>query len=71
MAEKKQYRVVVNDIRCKRCGICIAFCPTKVFVPDAEGLPIVALEEKCIGCMMCEHRCPDIAIKVGVKKSEL
>ena len=71
MAEKKQYQVTVNDSRCKRCGICIAFCPTKVFVPDAEGLPLVAYEEKCIGCMMCEYRCPDIAIKVGAKKSEL
>ena len=67
MAEKKKFHVVVSDERCKRCGICIAFCPTKVFVPDAEGLPIVAEEDKCIGCRQCEIRCPDIAVKVGAR----
>ena len=67
MAEKKQFEVIISDERCKRCGICIAFCPTKVFTPDAEGFPLVTSEEKCIGCRLCELRCPDIAIKVGAK----
>jgi 2-oxoglutarate ferredoxin oxidoreductase subunit delta len=67
VAEKKQFEVMVLDERCKRCGICIAFCPTKVFVPDAEGKPIVAAVDKCIGCRLCELRCPDIAVKVGAK----
>ncbi|MDP3058628.1 MAG: 4Fe-4S binding protein [bacterium] len=59
--------MTIIDDRCKRCGICSAFCPGKVFSPDKEGFPVVAFVEKCIGCRACVLRCPDFAVKVVAK----
>lgn len=50
---------------CKRCGICIAFCPKTVFDTAPEGGPVVARPEDCVRCHMCELRCPDFAISVS------
>lgn len=58
------YIVEINKEWCKGCGICIEFCPYGVFVTDYLGYPKIANNEKCIGCRMCEFRCPDFAIKV-------
>jgi len=48
---------------CKGCSICVEFCPTKVLALDGF---VVKVEnaDACIGCMQCELRCPDFAIKV-------
>jgi len=56
--------VTVFPIWCKGCGLCIEFCPTKVFEADGEGRPVVAHPEKCTGCGWCEWHCPDFAISV-------
>ncbi|GAB4261887.1 MAG: hypothetical protein Kow0092_11800 [Deferrisomatales bacterium] len=50
---------------CKRCGICIAFCPKTVFDTAPDGAPIVARPQDCIRCHMCELRCPDFALSVA------
>ena len=49
---------------CKKCGICIAFCPLKILEADEESYPVVKDIEKCTGCKWCEMRCPDFAIVV-------
>ncbi|RLB07088.1 MAG: 4Fe-4S ferredoxin [Deltaproteobacteria bacterium] len=49
---------------CKRCGICVAFCPEEVLAQDEAGYPYAKNPEACIGCMWCELRCPDFAITV-------
>ncbi len=70
--KKSGAKITVNAKWCKRCGICSAFCPQGVFVPDEFGLPIVKYPEKCVKCMLCVVRCPDFAIDVEDldKKSE-
>ncbi len=66
--KKKEYDIRVNLDWCKACGICIAFCPTKVYDTDSHtAKPITARLEDCIGCMLCEIRCPDFAIEVKEK----
>lgn len=71
MAEKatlKQKHVLkdlkINRLWCKGCGICVHFCPGKVLELDDEGKSKAVSPERCICCMMCELRCPDLAIEV-------
>jgi len=49
---------------CKRCGICVAFCPGKALSTDRDGFPYLADEKSCDRCGLCELRCPDFAIEV-------
>jgi 2-oxoglutarate ferredoxin oxidoreductase subunit delta len=52
----------LNRVSCKGCGICVAFCPTKVLkIVEDNKCKIIDLE-KCIKCGQCELRCPDYAI---------
>jgi len=49
---------------CKKCGICVAFCPKKVLAVDQEGYPFCKDNKACSGCGLCELRCPDFAVAV-------
>jgi len=55
--------IEIIDRYCKGCSICVEFCPTKVLAIDAFVVK-AANPDACIGCMQCELRCPDFAIKV-------
>ncbi len=61
-------RVVIVRERCKGCGFCIEFCPTKVLAFE-EGYnekgyhpPQVVNAEACSGCDLCGLFCPDFAV---------
>jgi NAD-dependent dihydropyrimidine dehydrogenase PreA subunit len=56
---------LVSDTRCIRCDICVKACPTNVFdaVPDAA--PVIARQEDCQTCFMCELYCPVDALFVA------
>ena len=56
-------QIDINREYCKKCRICITFCPKSVFDKESER-PEVVRPEDCIGCKMCEMRCPDFAITV-------
>ena len=64
--------VTINVERCKGCGFCVEFCPTKVlslssaFNSKGYHAPYVVLAEKCSGCDLCGMYCPDFAI-VGAR----
>lgn len=60
----KRFKVLLNPKWCKSCGICVEFCPKKVFEFGKDGKVRVVREEECIGCRNCEIRCPDYAIEV-------
>ena len=62
--ETEEEKVHVFEAWCKKCGICVAFCPTGALTSDKEGLPLLTYPEKCTQCGMCELRCPDFAIAV-------
>src|SRR3974390_547953 len=54
--------------RCKACGFCVEFCPTKVlalssaFNSKGYHTPYLVHPEKCSGCDLCGMYCPDFAI---------
>ena len=61
-------RVSIVVERCKACGFCVEFCPTKVlelssaFNSKGYHPPHVVAPEKCSGCDLCGMYCPDFAI---------
>jgi 2-oxoglutarate ferredoxin oxidoreductase subunit delta len=82
VAAKGRVSIIVE--RCKSCGFCVEFCPTKVLALssafNSKGYhpPHVVAAEKCSGCDLCGMYCPDFAIyatktenkKVAEVKSE-
>lgn len=62
--------IKVDRRLCKRCGICIEFCPQDVLAPGADGIPAVQSPGACTICRLCELRCPDFAIEVEEGKDD-
>jgi 2-oxoglutarate ferredoxin oxidoreductase subunit delta len=62
--EKRLPTIEINERYCKGCHICVEFCPTRVFAMKGFTASVINLEA-CIGCMQCELRCPDFAVKVN------
>ena len=60
--------VAITVERCKACGFCVEFCPTKVLALssafNSKGYhpPHMIAPEKCSGCDLCGMYCPDFAI---------
>ena len=70
MAKKNVEDIVINKVWCKGCGICVHFCPKKVLEMDKDSKASVVKLEDCIGCRLCELRCPDFAIQVNFKDKD-
>jgi 2-oxoglutarate ferredoxin oxidoreductase subunit delta len=66
----KKFRVNIYDAWCKKCGICVEFCPKGVLTADELGTPHPTHQEKCIGCTQCVLHCPDFAITVSEEDEE-
>lgn len=66
---KKQYTISINEKRCKKCGICVAFCPKNVLEININTVPRVVAPDACIGCNWCYLRCPEIAIFVEKREA--
>lgn len=62
MSRRGKFNIEIFKSWCKKCGICVAFCPVEALEQDETGTPFVKNPEKCTGCQMCELRCPDFAI---------
>jgi 2-oxoglutarate ferredoxin oxidoreductase subunit delta len=55
---------------CKKCGICMAFCPKKALEEDGSGYPFLNDSKGCTGCGLCELRCPDFALVMDNGKKD-
>lgn len=60
----KKFKVEIRQNLCKACAICYTFCPKDVLRGDPDGKALVTQPDNCIGCRLCEMRCPDYAIRV-------
>ena len=50
--------------RCVGCNACVTICPTNVFDPGADH-PVIARQDDCQTCFMCELYCPEDALYVA------
>ena len=63
-------RIVVSDLYCKGCELCVAACPQNVMALDLERItakgyhPATLVADGCTGCAICAIVCPDAAITV-------
>lgn len=64
MAKPILKEIRINRVWCKGCGICVHFCPSKVLEQDEKDKAVAVRPMDCICCLMCELRCPDLAIDV-------
>ncbi len=73
---KKASEIIVDQVFCKGCLICIDQCPQKVIDVsvnrNSKGyiVPEIVRIDKCNGCKICELICPDLAITVNKGKNE-
>ena len=61
-------KVVIDEDRCKSCGLCVSICPKKV-LRISERINLkgyypaeLSDNENCISCGFCYLVCPDKAI---------
>lgn len=56
---------LVSAERCIGCDVCIRACPTNVFDRGPAGIPVIARQDDCQTCFMCEAWCPVDALYVA------
>ncbi|AJY75869.1 4Fe-4S dicluster domain-containing protein [Paenibacillus beijingensis] len=56
---------LVSKDRCVQCSLCVKVCPTNVFDTGTDGVPIIARQEDCQTCFICEAYCPVDALYVS------
>lgn len=62
-------KVILNNERCKGCGLCVAVCPKKILQLQKDNrnskgyltAECIAPEE-CVTCKRCVTICPDCVI---------
>ncbi|HHS51138.1 MAG TPA: ferredoxin family protein [candidate division Zixibacteria bacterium] len=67
---RPQGKLVFFEVWCKRCRICVEFCPTGALAATPEGMPYLKDSDKCTLCGLCWLRCPDMAIIKGPELPE-
>lgn len=72
---KQKGAVVIDTVKCKGCGLCVAACPTKTLALakeiNAKGFNYSEMvKDECIACLSCAMVCPDAVITVYRLKKE-
>ena len=63
--KQKQSYPDVNDMLCIKCGKCVTICDesehSALSITDGK---VVVDTDKCVGCSLCSHVCPKLAISM-------
>jgi Pyruvate/2-oxoacid:ferredoxin oxidoreductase delta subunit len=72
---KSNFLPVRDEELCTKCKRCVDICPMEAHLyhgsHDKESERILFLEERCIGCGLCAHHCPNEALKLVKVKDEI
>ena len=50
---------IINEDKCKACGVCAENCPQDVFWgSEKKKIPVVSYPEECWHCNACVLDCP-------------
>ncbi len=69
-------RVLIDEQRCKSCGLCVSVCPVKILVisdrlNERGYRPAECTDQaKCLSCGSCATVCPDVAIELHKEVKE-
>ncbi len=55
---------VLGDL-CTGCGVCVEVCPADVFELRPQGLAVIARQDACQTCFLCELYCRFDALYVA------
>jgi len=55
---------LILDTQCTACDDCITICPSNVFEPVPDGIPVIARQQDCQTCFLCELYCEADALFV-------
>ena len=55
--------VVIDPAKCKGHEVCMQNCPVSVFEKQGDRI-VVAHQDQCTACRVCEQGCPEGAITV-------
>jgi NAD-dependent dihydropyrimidine dehydrogenase PreA subunit len=56
---------IVSARSCIECDICVKVCPANVFDATEDGAPVIARQDDCQTCFLCEIYCPTDALYVA------
>jgi NAD-dependent dihydropyrimidine dehydrogenase PreA subunit len=61
---------IVSAGRCIACDICVRACPANVFDARPDQPPVIARQDDCQTCYLCEVYCPADALYVAPNAEE-
>lgn len=56
----RSYKPIIDKEKCKKCGICVTYCPD-ASIKRTEDIPVIDYDY-CKGCGICAIECPSHAI---------
>jgi len=74
MPKKKVTSIVIDELLCKGCDICIELCGKDVFDKSEKinrhgyYIPVPVRVNACTGCLICELICPELAVILVMDK---